>query len=163
MFWSEPLALLPGDLSGSNLEEYAALLGREQGVGEYGVAPLGWCSWYHYFTKISAAEVEKNLGLLAGRYANLGVELVQVDDGYQPTVGDWLDTNSDFAGGMKALAGEIASGGKVPGIWVAPFTVTRKSKVFNEHRDWVLSKVRAKRGCSRGSTRSGAGGSTAST
>lgn len=144
VFWSEPLALLPGDLSGSNLEEYAALLGREQGVGEVRRGPAGWCSWYHYFTKISAAEVEKNLGLLAGRYAHLGVELVQVDDGYQPTVGDWLDTNSDFAGGMKALAGEIASRGKVPGIWVAPFTATRKSKVFKEHRDWVLSSGKGK-------------------
>jgi alpha-galactosidase len=79
-----------------------------------------------------------NLDLLSDRYKHLELELVQVDDGYQTEVGDWLEANDKFPGGMKDLADEIKARGKVPGIWVAPFTVTRRSRVFQERKDWLF-------------------------
>jgi len=142
-FWGEPLAIIPGDLSGRNLEEYAELVAEEQGVGELRRSPAGWCSWYQYFRNVTSEGVEKNLELLSDRYRGLDIELVQVDDGYQKELGDWLETSPGFAGGMKRLADEIASRGKMPGIWVAPFTVMRRSRLFKEKKDWVL---RSKKG-----------------
>ena len=143
-FWSEPLAVVPGDLSGRNLEVYAELLAGEQGVTGTRPAPAGWGSWYHYFTHINEDEVLKNLDFITGKRDWLGLELVQVDDGYQKSLGEWLETNDDFPGGMKELAREIASRGKIPGIWVAPFTVTRKWKLFKEKKEWVLRDKRGK-------------------
>ena len=142
--WGEPLAVIPGDLSGKNLERYAELLAREQGVGEVRGAPTGWCSWYHYYTGITAGEVEKNLELLVGKYKALGTGLLQVDDGYSPAVGDWLETNDDFGAGMKPIADAIASRGILPGVWVAPFTVARRSRLFKEKPDWVVRNSKGK-------------------
>ena len=143
-FWSEPLAVIPGDLSGRNLETYAELLAREQGVAGTRPAPPGWGSWYRYFTGINREEVLKNLEFIAGKRDWLGLEVVQVDDGYQKSLGEWLETNDDFPGGMKEIAKEIASRGKTPGIWLAPFTVTRRSKLFKEKKEWVLRDRRGK-------------------
>jgi alpha-galactosidase len=142
--WSEPLAVIPGDLTGRSLERYADMVAAEQGVSEVRRGPVGWCSWYQYFTAVTREKVEQNLGLLSDTYSGLGIELIQIDDGYQAAVGDWLETNADFPGGMKELAGEIAERGKIPGVWVAPFTVIKRSRTFKEKKDWLLSDRKGK-------------------
>jgi len=144
VMWSEPLAFVPGDDSGANLVKYAELVAREQGVGRVRTAAAGWCSWYQYFTGINEKEVLLNLGDLAGQFSFLGIEVVQVDDGYSPDVSDWLETNDDFAGGMEGLAEQIIATGKTPGIWLAPFTVTRRSKIFKEKKEWLQGNRKGK-------------------
>jgi alpha-galactosidase len=143
-FWGEPLAIIGGDLSGANLERYADLAAADQWVRETRHPAAGWSSWYQYSRQVTREDVRSNLDLAADRYAALGLELVQVDDGYQAAVGDWLEAGDGFAGGMKEVAEEIEARGKVPGIWVAPFTATRRSRLFAEHRDWFI-RVRRKR------------------
>jgi len=135
--WAEPLALIPGDLSTANFEQYALLLAAEQEVAEVRSTPAGWCTWYQYFTDVTEADVLANADRLKADFSTLGIEVVQVDDGYAPQVGDWLEHNEEFAGGMEALARDIAARGKTPGVWVAPFTVARKSKIFREKPDWI--------------------------
>jgi alpha-galactosidase len=142
--WSEPLAVLPGDLSGRNLERYAEMVASEQGVGEVRRAPAGWCSWYQYFSDISEKQLMLNADDLAGRFSFLDLPLVQIDDGYAPDVGDWLETTDGFPSGMEAVAARIAAKGRLPGIWVAPFTVTRGSKIFREKKEWVQSNRKGK-------------------
>lgn len=142
VLWSEPLALIPGDLSGSNFERYAELTAAAQGIEETARTPSGWCSWYQYFRDVRSEDVLANLELLSGRHAGLGIELVQVDDGYQVEVGDWLEPGEGFPGGTGQLAREIAAGGKMPGIWVAPLTVTRRSAVFREKKEWLIKRGR---------------------
>jgi alpha-galactosidase len=135
--WAEPLALIPGDLSTANFEHYAMLLAAEQMVEEVKPMPAGWCSWYQYFTGVSRDEVLANADRLCKDFTNLAIDVIQVDDGYSPAVGDWLENNERFPGGMQALARDLDSRGKIPGVWVAPFTVTRKSRVFREKPDWI--------------------------
>lgn len=135
--WSETLAVVPGDLSGRNLEEYAELLARGQGVEAVRGTPPGWCSWYQYFTGVDQASVLENLEELSGEYRGLGIDVLQVDDGYAPAPGDWLEAGGGFPDGMESLARRISSRGKVPGIWVAPFTVTRRSRTFKERNGWL--------------------------
>lgn len=98
--------------------------------------PTGWCSWYHYFTKISEKIILQNLKELKNR--NLGVKVFQIDDGYQLEIGDWLETNDRFPGGMALLADAIRSEKLVPGIWLAPFLVRKKSKFFQKFPEAVL-------------------------
>ena len=135
--WAEPLALIPGDLSTTNFERYALLLAAEQEVAEVSRPPAGWCSWYQYFTGVTEAAVLANIDRLNADFPTLGIEVAQIDDGYATSVGDWLENNESFASGMESLARDIAARGKMPGVWVAPFTVTRKSKIFSEKKDWV--------------------------
>ncbi|MEN8183548.1 MAG: HAD-IB family phosphatase, partial [Myxococcota bacterium] len=68
----------------------------------------------------------------------LGVEVVQLDDGYQRAVGDWLETCSSFPSGLAALAGAIREAGFVPGLWTAPFCVVPESRLMQAHPDWLL-------------------------
>ncbi len=143
-FWSEPLAVIPGDLSGRNLEAYAELLAIEQGVTCTRSFPAGWGSWYHYFAKVKKDDVLKNLEFITGKRDWLGLELMQVDDGYEKNLGEWLETNEDFPGGMKEIADAIASKGMTPGVWLAPFTVTRGSKLFKDKKEWVLRNRRGR-------------------
>lgn len=67
------------------------------------------------------------------------VEVFQIDDGYETHVGDWLELNKEkFPSGMKAVADSIHTCGYKAGIWLAPFAAQAGSKVFNEHKDWLI-------------------------
>ncbi|MBE6104454.1 MAG: alpha-galactosidase [Erysipelotrichaceae bacterium] len=70
--------------------------------------------------------------------------LFQVDDGWEPTVGDWLEPDkAKFPNGMKAVCDRIHAEGYLAGIWLAPFVCTKKSEIYQKHQDWLL-KVNGK-------------------
>lgn len=96
-------------------------------------APTIWCSWYQYFTKVTEANVDANLALMD----RLPVDVVQVDDGYQAEIGDWLVQSPDFTS-VPGLFDRIVSGGHRAGIWTAPFLVGERSKVAAEHPEWLV-------------------------
>ncbi len=56
------------------------------------------------------------------RPADLGIEVVQVDDGYQHEIGDWIEPRPGF-GDLAGLAARIIDTGRTPGLWTAPFLV----------------------------------------
>ena len=62
---------------------------------------------------------------------------MQIDDGYQADIGDWLTVNEKFPHGMQWLASEIKSAGYTPGLWLAPFLLAESSQTFAEHPDFV--------------------------
>jgi alpha-galactosidase len=98
-------------------------------------APAVWCSWYHYFLDVTEADIVENLE--AFDRAELPVGVVQVDDGWQAAVGDWLDLSSRFSS-IRDLAARIRDTGRRAGIWVAPFLVAEHSRVAKDHPDWLL-------------------------
>jgi alpha-galactosidase len=98
----------------------------------------GWCSWYHCFADVDEDAVLRNLEALVEAKDELRVDVVQIDDGYQRAVGDWLETNEKFPRGLAPLAGEIRAAGFTPGIWTAPFCAVPESDLFAAHRDWML-------------------------
>lgn len=100
--------------------------------------PTGWCSWYRYYHGVTEADVLHNLAALAEQRERLPVRYVQLDDGYQKKVGDWLEPNRKFRSGLGALAGRIRAAGFVPGIWTAPFFVQRGARLFHKHPEWLL-------------------------
>jgi alpha-galactosidase len=142
----EPLVLLPGDAEGGLLERYADLAGRENEVVPPDRNPVGWCSWYHYFTKVTWPDILKNLDLARGRYP---FEVFQVDDGYERDIGDWLDRRPPWPE-LSEMAAEIAARGFTPGIWTAPFSFSETSRLFAEHPDWAVSEAGRPKPCYRG-------------
>ena len=98
----------------------------------------GYTSWYNYFQKIDENIILRDLkGLSRARES---VNIFQIDDGYEPFVGDWLDYNGrDFPNGMKTVADAVHREGYLAGIWLAPFNVQRgKSRILKEHPDWLI-------------------------
>ncbi|NJC85824.1 alpha-galactosidase [Planosporangium mesophilum] len=98
-------------------------------------APTVWCSWYHYFTEVTEADIDENLAALGGH--DLPVDVVQVDDGWQSEIGDWLTLSDRFAS-LPGLVARVRDAGRRTGIWVAPFLVSRRSETAREHPDWLL-------------------------
>lgn len=95
----------------------------------------GWTSWYNYYTNISEEIIHENLRAFASR--KIPIDIFQIDDGWQPAVGDWLHANDKFPGGMKALAENIHFSGYKAGLWLAPFICEEKSSIMRNQPDWV--------------------------
>lgn len=124
-----------------------ALAGWADGyVGRLGVptprpAPTIWCSWYHYFTGVAEADVDENVAAMDR--LGLGVDVVQIDDGYERQIGDWLLPSGRFASLPDLVSRITQDAGRRAGIWVAPFLVAAGSRLAAEHPDWL---VRARNG-----------------
>ena len=58
----------------------------------FAAPPSGWCSWYCFGPKVTAKQVLDNLDVIARDIP--GLRYIQIDDGYQPAMGDWLETGS---------------------------------------------------------------------
>jgi alpha-galactosidase len=98
--------------------------------------PTGWCSWYCFGPRVTAQQVRDNLDAIARAFR--GLKYVQIDDGYQTAMGDWLDTGGAFGGNVASVIGDIRRAGFEPAIWVAPFIAEESSRVFRQHADWFI-------------------------
>jgi alpha-galactosidase len=124
--------------AGALLEAHAEAHGRLADARTSSPFVSGWCSWYHFFQGVTEDDLLRNLEALVAARDELPIEMVQLDDGYQRAVGDWLETNEKFPRGIDAVAQEIRAAGFVPGLWTAPFCAVEASRFFAEHRDWLL-------------------------
>ncbi len=100
--------------------------------------PTGWCSWYCYGDKATKSIIQENLALFATMKPKL--EYIQIDDGYSPYEGDWLDPSTAF-GNMDSTILAIREKGFLPAIWVAPFIAEKDSRLFREHPDWFIKDI----------------------
>jgi alpha-galactosidase len=105
------------------------------GVGSLRPPPTAWCSWYHYFERVTQDDIEENLRAIDD--LRLDIDVVQIDDGYQAEIGDWLLLSDRFAS-LEDIVGRIRGAGRRAGIWVAPFLVGERSVLAREHPDWLV-------------------------
>lgn len=98
--------------------------------------PAGWCSWYCFGPRVTAEQVLDNLDFIAKNEPNL--KYIQIDDGYQPAMGDWLETGKAFGGDVQSVLKKIREQGFEPAIWVAPFIAEERSTLFDQHPDWFV-------------------------
>ncbi len=118
------------------LEEFAGHIASNHPPLFKPPVPAGWCSWYCFGPNVTTRKVERNLNYIAETLPELNY--VQIDDGYQAAMGDWLDTGKAFGGGIREVIRQIRETGREPAIWVAPFIAEEASKVFREHPDWFI-------------------------
>ena len=102
----------------------------------YKAPPLGWCSWYCFGPNLTVPDIRRNLDWIAANLPQL--RYIQIDDGYQPWMGDWLETGKSFGGDLKGVLREIRERGFEPAIWLAPFVASPESKLFRDHPDWFV-------------------------
>ena len=102
-------------------------------------AMSGYTSWYNYFQKIDESIILRDLNGLDP--AKDEVSIFQIDDGYEPFVGDWLDPCPEkFPHGMKYIADKVHAKGYKAGIWIAPFSCQKVSRIAKEHPDWLIKE-----------------------
>ncbi len=120
------------------LQEYADVVKSRNKIALPRV-PVGWCSWYYYYTNISEAEMVKNLEFFKNHADLLPIDFFQLDDGYFTQIGDYNTINSKFPRGLRWLFEEMRKSGVKTGIWSAPFIAERRAQLFKNHRDWFLT------------------------
>ena len=100
----------------------------------------GWCSWYNLYAYINEENILDHLSAaqtVAGR-EELPLRVFQIDDGFTPEMGDWLEVRPQFPRGMKPVLDDIRAAGLIPGLWIAPFMVGNRSHLYRDHPDWVI-------------------------
>jgi alpha-galactosidase len=132
----DPLVILQGNSVETLLESYADLAAAENRASVPGWNPVGWSSWYHYFTNLGWKDVEKNLKIAR---AGFPFEVFQIDDGFEKDIGDWTQVKEGFSA-LPDLARLIRDNGFTAGLWTAPFSASETSDLFDRHKYWMVSE-----------------------
>ena len=131
--------MVPLDLASDDaLKDYLDVVAVEHNIGNLPDPPTGWCSWYQYYQGVSQVVIRENLEKIRELKGQLPFNLIQIDDGFQAQVGDWLEFNDRFPLGVQPLAEDIKQSGLTPGLWLAPFILHPRAKTTREHPDWLL-------------------------
>ncbi|MFT4210697.1 MAG: alpha-galactosidase [Microbacterium sp.] len=109
-------------------EHVAARLGSRQTR-----AGRVWCSWYSFYEDISEAALREVVEDLRG----LPFDVVQIDDGWERSVGDW-EANAKFPSGMRTAADSIRETGAQAGLWLAPLIALPSSGFARERPDLLV-------------------------
>lgn len=129
----EPIWLSAG-APGPEYDAFVEHWGRQANGRVNAPAPKGWCSWYQFFHRVTPGEVHRAIPILAAR----GFEVVQLDDGYQAAVGDWLEERAGWEGEVQRIADAVRAAGMRAGIWTAPFLAGEGSMVVAKHPEWLV-------------------------
>ena len=138
---TESLLVLDGADTEALFASYADRWAADSHARRRFAAPVGWCSWYYYFSKVALSDVLENADWLAAHRdeGDFGkIRVVQLDDGWQTAAGDWRGTNEKFPGGLARFAEEVKKRGFTPALWVGPFIVEDTSALAAEHPDWLV-------------------------
>ena len=149
----EGLELAPGE--SWRLEEFVAFAGSDRNVllDQLGAAitrnhpplpppPLtnrvGWCTWYG----VGGAGNQQIISHTVTQFKAMlpTLRFIQIDEGYCPALGDWLEPSAKF-GDMPATLATIRAGNFLPGMWLAPFIAQSNSIVLREHPDWFVQNA----------------------
>lgn len=131
----DTVCILQGD-AWRILQAYAETIKQELSPKFNKTIRKGWCSWYYYYNAVTKDEILAN-----AKYANehsIPFDFMQIDDGYQTTIGDWTLVKGSFTAAMRYIADTIKGYGFTPGIWYSPFIVSKHSRIFKEHGSWLL-------------------------
>ena len=115
------------------LERWADRTGRAERARVDAPFLAGWCSWYHYFDRVTERDILANLALAD----DWPFDVFQLDDGFQRAIGDWLQTNDRFPSGIEGVAGAIRASGRTAGLWIAPFLAAPESDIAVAHPEWL--------------------------
>ncbi|WP_433182736.1 glycoside hydrolase family 36 protein [Actinoallomurus sp. CA-150999] len=118
----------------SALATWADGFAARAGAGAPRRPPTAWCSWYHYFGAVTEDDVLENLDAIGEH--DLPIDVIQIDDGWQAEIGDWLAYSGRFTS-LERLADRIRQAGRRPGIWIAPFLVGARSRLSRVRPDWL--------------------------
>lgn len=109
-------------------ERFAAAIAENHPILQTQEIPTGWCSWMVYGPRVSAQNIYDNLEAI--KKQGLDLKYIQVDDGYQSYMGDWLSASNAFDGGIKKLCLTIRALSRLSG-WLR--LLRRKNRKYFRH------------------------------
>lgn len=123
----------------AQLQTYGSVIRQLHHPREMAMSPAGWWSWTAYYFGLNQGTALTNAKWLAQNLKDLGYTFFHIDEGYQYARGEYTTADALlFPGGMSTLEHKIAALDLTPGIWTAPFEVSERSWVYENHKDWMV-------------------------
>ncbi len=127
------------------LEAYGSLIRQIHHARVSAPPLLGWWSWTAYYFGLNEGTALTNAQWQAEHLKKYGYDLFHIDEGYQYARGEYVTPNATlFPQGMTPMEYQIRGLGLVPGIWTAPFEVSERSWVYQQHPDWLIRNAQGK-------------------
>lgn len=106
------------------------------------VRPILLNSWEASYFDING----KNVYELARQAADLGIEMLVMDDGWfgkrdfdESGLGDWFPNEEKLGMSLHELIQGVKKKGLSFGIWMEPEMVNEDSRLYREHPDWAIT------------------------
>ena len=98
-------------------------------------------SWEALYFHVNEAKISK----LASAAADIGIELLVLDDGWfkgrnddTSSLGDWTADTKKLPNGLKGIAKKVKQRGLMFGIWVEPEMANENSDLYRAHPEWAV-------------------------
>jgi alpha-galactosidase len=125
------------------LETYGTLIRRLHHAHVTAPTPMGWWSWTAYYFGLNSGTALTNAEWEAQNLKSLGYDFFHIDEGYQYARGEYSTPNATlFPHGLARMEQKVTNLGLVPGIWTAPFEVSERSWVYQNHPDWLVHNAK---------------------
>jgi len=124
------------------LETYGSLI-RLDHMARISAPPLlGWWSWTAFYFGLNEGSALANATWEAQHLEKHGYNLFHLDEGYQYARGEYITPNAAmFPHGLTPVEYQVRGLGLTPGIWTAPFEVSERSAIYQNHPDWLVRNV----------------------
>jgi hypothetical protein len=139
---SETLVVSVGVDYHKQLETYGSLI-REIHHARVSAPPLmGWWSWTAYYFGLGEGTALSNAEWESQNLKKYGYDLFHIDEGYQYARGEYVTPDEPlFPNGLTPLEYQVRGLGLTPGIWTAPFEVSQRAWVYQNHPDWLVKNA----------------------
>jgi alpha-galactosidase len=102
-------------------------------------APWGWWSWTAYYFGLSQGTALSNGQWLSQNLKDLGFDYFHIDAGYSYADGEYTTANAAlFPEGMRKLGHQLCELGLKFAVWTAPFRVSQRAWVYQNHPEWLV-------------------------
>lgn len=99
-----------------------------------------YCTWAAAGNNVNIEFVKKQLESF--KRFQIHPDIFIVDAGWFTSAGDWFSVDQKkFPGGLKEAVDAIHNSGIEAWVWWGPFNVDRKSRLSQEHPDWLIKKI----------------------
>jgi alpha-galactosidase len=136
---SERLMFAVGSDYHAQLEQYGRAVRVLHRARVDASTPIGWWSWTAYYFGLNQGTAAANADWLAQNLKQLGYVYYQIDEGYQYARGEYTTADAKlFPRGVGYIGDLVRHDGLTFGLWTAPFEVSERAWVFQNHKEWLL-------------------------
>jgi hypothetical protein len=136
---SERLMFAVGSDYHAQLEQYGRAVGLLHKARVNTPTPIGWWSWTAYYFGLNEGAAVTNAEWLSENLKQFGYNYFQIDEGYQYARGEYSTPDANlFPRGMGYVGDEVRRNGLTFGVWTAPFEMSERAWVFQNHKEWLL-------------------------
>ncbi len=136
---SEPLMFAVGADYHAQLERYGRVIHQLHKARVDTPTPIGWWSWTAFYFGLNQGAAITNAEWLAENLKQSGYNYFHIDEGYQYARGEYATPDVNlFPRGLGYVGDIVRRNGLTFGVWTAPFEVSERAWVYQNHKDWLL-------------------------